>query len=164
MIAIRALAILAAITLTACEEPFGWGRETVDGEWIYQAGSARINGVQCDVAGLRLLLDQDGNDFAGVVSSGSLACTETIFPDDTTELSVDTVVRRSMDGLPVTAGRLDGSKISFQIGAAALEHDGEIVGRSMSGNVVFSGSWIGYGLPTIGGSFAASRVKTEEEE
>lgn len=157
-------AILAVLTSAACDEPFGWGRERVDGEWIYQAGSARINGVQCDVTGLRLLIDQDGNDFAGVVSEGSLACTVTIFPTDTTELAVDTVILRSMDGLPVTTGRLDGSSISFQIGAGALLHEGEIVSRSMSGNVVLSGSWLGYGLPTIGGEFAASRVRTEEEE
>lgn len=157
-------AVTALLSVAACNEPFGWGRAKVDGEWIYQAESIRGEGVLCEATDLRLLIDQDDNDFSGSVSGGSLSCLVTVTPEDTLELPYDTTLTRSMTGVPITNGRLNGRSVRFQIGAGGLRHDGEIVSRSMSGSVVLTGDLIDIDQDSLGGSFAASRVVAADEE
>lgn len=165
MTGFRAFAVaLATFGLAACDEPFGWGRAEVDGEWIYQAEGIRGAGVRCEATDLRLLIDQDGNNFSGSVSGGLLTCLVTVIPEDTTRLPFDTTVYRSMSGVPITNGELSGEEIRFQIGAGGLRHDGEIVSRSMSGIVRLSGDLIDMDRIELQGSFAASRVILTTED
>ncbi|HUE97263.1 MAG TPA: hypothetical protein VMN39_11420, partial [Longimicrobiaceae bacterium] len=115
---------LALGPVAGCDYPLGIGRAWVDGEWIYEAGSVGAGSVTCEVTGVTLSFDQEGSRFAGIAASGTLACS-----------TEDGLVTRSLNGAPVTAGRVDGRRVRFDIGAGLLRHDGRVDGRSITGTV-----------------------------
>lgn len=88
--------LLLTLTVTAgCGHPLGVGRAWIDGEWIYQAEMVGDEGA-CEITGLVLSLDQEGDSFAGV-AEGVLFCSIFSIP-----------VTRSLSGSPITGGRSTG--------------------------------------------------------
>ena len=147
------LAITLA-TLAGCEYPLGLGRAWIDGEWIYEAQTP-VGRTQCELTGLILSLEQDGGDFSGVVSGGQLLC----------EVRADSVVAAyttSLDGAPITHGEIDGKRISFQIGARGIVHEGRVEGRSMTGTVTIPADVGEITADTLTGTFAAARTGSDE--
>ena len=140
------LLIVATTVLAGCDYPLGFGQAFVDGDWIYQAETPPGALSSCEISGLVLALDQEGDEFAGLAKGGELRC----------ETATGTLFR-SLDGAPVTNGEVRGRQVAFSIGAGLLEHRGLVEGRSMSGTFT-SGAGLGeFGVNPVEGDFAAAR-------
>lgn len=142
----RALLLICSIAVGGCDYPLGFGHAFVDGEWIYQAETPPDASNSCEISGLVLALDQEGDEFAGVVEGGELRC----------ETATDTLFR-SLDGVPVTNGEVRGRQIAFSIGAGLLEHRGLVEGRSMSGTFTSGAAFGRVAAEPVEGEFAAAR-------
>lgn len=149
------LAVFALGSLCACEYPLGLGRAWIDGEWIYEAQTP-AGPTRCELTGLALRLEQDGEIFSGVVAGGELLC----------EVRADSVLTSyttPLDGAPITAGEIRGKRITFQLGARGIVHQGRVDGRSMTGTVTIPADVGATSVDTLSGSFAAARSASPDE-
>lgn len=146
---------LLMVALGGCDGPFALSRAELEGDWVYEADNLQSESARCDLTGATLSLLQDGNSFAGQVSGGSLACVVEV--GDSTF-----AVTESIDGAPVTSGQVRGRRITFQIGAGVLTHEGEVDSRSMTGTVTLAGRFIDLDTESPDGEFAAALTTVEE--
>lgn len=146
------LAAIAALSAAGCEAPFGIGSAWVEGDWLYDATARSGSGVSCELTGVTLSLEQEGDAFAGTASGGEIVCFAGLSSSGA-----------SFGTHPVTRGTVEGDDVAFDFRAGDITHAGTVTGRSMTGTVAWTLDLGGpLGVVTLTGTFAAARVPNDD--
>lgn len=137
---------LIALAFAACGA-IGLSTQEIEGEWLYSADNLSGDGWHCSIAGVTLILAQDGRNFSGRTRDGEIACARG-----------DSTIFAPIGERPVIQGRISGDSLRFDIGTSDWENRGQRSDRSISGVTRLRSSLL-EGVE-VTGNFGAARTNS----
>lgn len=141
------LSAAALAVFAGCGDSSGPEPLSVDGTWSYDVSDLTGPNVVCQLNDATTVFSQIRVQFSGTISGGTFSCTS----------GSETVSTELGGSAPIT-GTVEGTEVTFDIGAPSYRHIGTLSGEVISGQVMRQVNFgPPYGVENMTGTFTMTR-------
>jgi hypothetical protein len=133
--------LVVALAAGGCsgDGPTGSNTTSVAGTWTYSVTNLSGGGLSCNISGVLLTLTQNGSNFQGTYTGGTLSCAG--------------LGSSGFTGGSVVSGTVAGNAVTFNFDDADYHHTGTATSGSMTGSAILKLD----ATTTLAGTFSATK-------